>query len=58
MAAENKLSVNLGKPIPDLNAHGCLYVHQGDEQNALTVSFKRTIRVVSLPVFALLERAD
>jgi hypothetical protein len=49
MAAENKLSVHLGKAIHDLNAHKCLYVHQGDEKKALTVSFKRTIRVVSIP---------
>ncbi len=50
MAAENQLRINLGRPIPHLNAHECLYVHQGTEENALTVSFKRTIRVVSLPV--------
>ncbi|KAE9374216.1 hypothetical protein N431DRAFT_543615 [Stipitochalara longipes BDJ] len=45
MATENRLSVNLGKPLPDLNAHKCLYVHQGNERNALTISFKRTVRV-------------
>jgi len=49
MASGNQLRVNLGKPILNLNAHGCLYVHQGTDQNALTVSFKRTIRVVSDP---------
>ena len=50
MAAVNRLTVNLGKPLPDLNAHECLYVHQGDDQKALTVSFKRTVRVVSIPL--------
>lgn len=49
MATENQLRVNLGKPIHNINAHECLYVHHGAEQDALTVSFKRTIRVVSVP---------
>ncbi|PMD28575.1 hypothetical protein NA56DRAFT_653256 [Hyaloscypha hepaticicola] len=45
MVEQNKLSINLGNPPPDLNAHECLYVHQGDEQEALTICFKRTVRI-------------
>jgi hypothetical protein len=57
MAEKNKLTVNLGNPVPDINAHECLYVNQGDEQEALTISFQRTIRIVGFLPFALLERA-
>jgi hypothetical protein len=57
MAEKNKLTVNLGNPVPDINAHECLYVNQGDEQEALTISFQRTIRIVSFLPFALLEIA-
>lgn len=57
MVEQNKLSVNLGNPLPDLNAHECLYVHQGDEQEALTICFKRTVRIVSFLPFASLEIA-
>jgi hypothetical protein len=48
MSLANQLRVTLGKPIPELNAHKSLHVHQGADEKALTVSFKRTIRVVHL----------
>ncbi len=57
MAEKNKLSVNLSNPLPELNAHECLYVHQSDDQEALTICFKRTVRIVSFLLFALLEIA-
>jgi hypothetical protein len=47
MSLANQLRVTLGKPIPELNAHKSLHVHQGADEKALAVSFKRTIRVVS-----------
>jgi hypothetical protein len=60
MAEKNKLRVNLDRPAQKLNAHECLQVHQGKEQDALTISFKRTIRVVSFPPCFLLiqQKAD
>ncbi|KAK0101050.1 hypothetical protein ONS95_012962 [Cadophora gregata] len=41
----NRLRVTLGKPIPELNAHKCLHVHQGEDEEAMKITFKRTIRV-------------
>jgi hypothetical protein len=57
MAEKNKLSVNLGNSLPEINAHECLYVHEGNEQEALTIYFSRTVRIVSFLPFALLEIA-
>ncbi|PVH79786.1 hypothetical protein DL98DRAFT_588999 [Cadophora sp. DSE1049] len=45
MATSNQLRVNLGNPIPELNAHQCLHVHQGTDEQVMSISFQRTIRV-------------
>ncbi|CZT50174.1 uncharacterized protein RSE6_11114 [Rhynchosporium secalis] len=47
MATTNQLWVNLGRPLPELNTHKCLLVHQGNDEEALKIKFKRTIRVVT-----------
>ncbi|XMA12191.1 hypothetical protein WAI453_004982 [Rhynchosporium graminicola] len=41
MATTNQLWVNLGRPLPELNAHKCLLVHQGNDEEALKIKFKR-----------------
>lgn len=42
-----QLRANLGMPDHTINAHKCLYVHQGSYENALKIYFRRTVRVVS-----------
>ncbi|KUJ20107.1 uncharacterized protein LY89DRAFT_682890 [Mollisia scopiformis] len=43
--ADNQLRGELGRPVEYLKAHEAVCFHQGEDMNALTVSFKRTIRV-------------
>ncbi|CZT05490.1 uncharacterized protein RCO7_08465 [Rhynchosporium graminicola] len=47
MATINQLWVNLGRPLPELNAHKCLLVHQGNDEEALKIKFKRPSELVA-----------
>ncbi|KAH7310089.1 hypothetical protein BKA65DRAFT_559406 [Rhexocercosporidium sp. MPI-PUGE-AT-0058] len=59
MVTAKQLRVNLGKPLPKLNTHECVYVHQGNDEEDLEITSKSNIRVVSsTPSIISLTAAD